>query len=487
MGTTPPATKKVLLIVEDDLALRNSLRRQLRRSRIVFTAGRCDEARQILNGNQRIDSVLLDLNLPDGEGFDVARYASRLRPRPGVVVMTGDRALDNAVAAVRTGAVDFLLKPFDNDALEKALQKAETPGSLPAMRAVSENITLTLEQWRDQYAPRVIGQHPALLDVFRVLQRVSDTDVSVLITGESGTGKELFAQALHTAGKRQNAMVTVNCAAIPDNLLESQLFGHVRGSFTGADQDKIGHFTAADGGTIFLDEIGELPLALQAKILRVLQEKSVTPVGSSTARKVDVRVIAATNRDLEAMSHQGTFRLDLFYRLSVIPIELPSLRDRREDIPVLVRHFIERANRRRRRDVVDISQQALDRLVGYDWPGNIRQLENAIERMVILGDHGEIGVDGLPPELREAPAVVLGSAFEPVLPPEGLDLTALLARIENSLVLQALERTGWNKNQSARLLQMNRTTLVERLKKRGIVAPTDAPPSTRRRRRPTDV
>ena len=466
--------KKAILIVEDDLALQNSLRRHLRRSRLVFTASSCDEAMKHLDGSTRIDAVLLDLNLPDGQGFEVARHASRLRPRPGVVVMTADRALDNAVTAVRTGAVDFLLKPFEQSDLDAAISKAETPGSLPRMRAVGENAALSLDDWRDRFAPQIIGDHPLLLDVFHVLQRVADTDVSVLITGESGTGKELFAQALHTAGKRQSAMVTVNCAAIPENLLESQLFGHVKGAFTGAEQDQIGRFMAADGGTIFLDEIGELPLALQAKILRVLQEKVVTPVGATGTRKVDVRVIAATNRDLEAMAHHGTFRLDLYYRLNVIPISLPSLRDRRGDVPKLVQHFVARANRRSQRDVVDVADEVIERLTNYDWPGNIRQLENAIERMVILRREGAIALDDLPPELREATASLAGSPLDPVLPADGIDLTATLEHIENSLVMQALERTGWNKNRAAKLLKMNRTTLVERLKKRGITGPVDS-------------
>ena len=466
--------KKAILIVEDDLALQNSLRRHLRRSRLVFTASSCDEAMKHLDGSTRIDAVLLDLNLPDGQGFEVARHASRLRPRPGVVVMTADRALDNAVTAVRTGAVDFLLKPFEQADLDTAISKAETPGSLPRMRAVGENAALSLDEWRERFAPKIIGDHPLLLDVFHVLQRVADTDVSVLITGESGTGKELFAQALHTAGKRQTTMVTVNCAAIPENLLESQLFGHVKGAFTGAEQDQIGRFMAADGGTIFLDEIGELPLGLQAKILRVLQEKVVTPVGATATRKVDVRVIAATNRDLEAMAHHGTFRLDLYYRLNVIPISLPSLRARRGDVPKLVQHFVARANRRSQRDVVDVDDDVIERLTNYDWPGNVRQLENAIERMVILRREGAISLDDLPPELRDATASLAGSPLDPILPPDGIDLTATLEHIENSLVMQALERTGWNKNRAAKLLKMNRTTLVERLKKRGITGPVDS-------------
>ncbi|MET0343969.1 MAG: sigma-54 dependent transcriptional regulator, partial [Polyangiales bacterium] len=296
---------------------------------------------------------------------------------------------------------------------------------------------------------------------------------SVLITGESGTGKELIARAIHDVSERRDhPFMAVNCAAIPETLLESELFGHTRGAFTGAQAARVGRFAAADGGTIFLDEIAEMPLGLQAKILRLLQEKEVTPLGESKSRKIDVRVVAATNKDLEDMVRSRTFREDLLYRLNVIPIELPALRNRRSDISELVRHFLKRINHRRSRKVTGIDARALELLVQFDWPGNVRQLENTIERMVLLKGEGELNIDDLPEKMRAAPAqrpVRRSPWEEPLLPAEGIDLREALESFESSLIRQALERVGWNKNRAAALLQMNRTTLVEKLKKKGFV------------------
>jgi transcriptional regulator with PAS, ATPase and Fis domain len=325
------------------------------------------------------------------------------------------------------------------------------------------------EMWRDMHAPNLIGREPKLLEVFGIMASVADADCSVLVTGETGTGKELIARALHAGSNRKNRpFVAVNCAAIPENLIESELFGYAKGSFTGAVQSRQGRFSQADGGTIFLDEIGELPLALQAKMLRVLQEQEVTPLGESKAQKVDVRVIAATNRDLEEMAETGKFREDLLYRLNVIPIELPPLRERRCDIPVLIERFLLRCNDRRSRSITGISHDALMALTSYAWPGNIRQLENTVERMVLLRSTGEIGLDDLPPKIREAKPATNGSMGDPQLPENGIDLRDAVEQFENALIRQALERTGWNKNRAATILQMNRTTLVEKLKKKGL-------------------
>jgi transcriptional regulator with PAS, ATPase and Fis domain len=290
-----------------------------------------------------------------------------------------------------------------------------------------------------------------------------------LITGDSGTGKELVARAIHAAsGRAQAPFVTVNCAALPENLVESELFGHVRGAFTGAVAPRVGRFVAAEGGTLFLDEIGELPLSQQAKLLRAVQEKEVVPVGETRARKTDVRLIAATHRDLESMVDQGTFREDLFYRIQVVPIEVPALRDRRRDIPQLVDSFVKRANQRRKRSVKGVSKEAMSLLEAYDWPGNVRQLENLVERMVLLRSQGEIGLEDLPSRIVEScnPAQAPSG---PVLPEDGIDLRDAVEQFENALILQALERSGWNKNRAATMLRMNRTTLVERLKKKNFI------------------
>jgi transcriptional regulator with PAS, ATPase and Fis domain len=302
-----------------------------------------------------------------------------------------------------------------------------------------------------------------------MIQSVCDTDCSVLITGDSGTGKELVARAIHAAsGRAAGPFVTVNCAALPEHLVESELFGHVRGAFTGAIAPRVGRFVAADGGTLFLDEIGELPMSQQAKLLRAVQEKEVVPVGETRARKIDVRLIAATHRDLESMVDQGTFREDLFYRIQVVPIEVPALRDRRKDIGLLVESFVQRANQRRNRLVSGVTKEAMALLEAYDWPGNVRQLENVVERMVLLRSEGEIGIDDLPARILENSHPIQPQSG-PVLPEDGIDLRDAVEQFENALILQALERCGWNKNRAATMLRMNRTTLVEKLKKKNFV------------------
>ncbi len=461
-----------VLLVDDDDALRGALRRYATRQGMpVFEAANCAEAFQILDRERdRIQVLLTDVRLPDGLGFEIVDRAIGKRPAPGVVIMTGSKSVESAISALQRGAADYLLKPFSFEALDAAILKAARQRGAPAS-PIPEARPSPGEEWRKRYAPGILGTHPKLMRVFGIVERVADTDCSVLITGESGTGKELVARAVHVAGNRRNRpFVPVNCAAIPDNLLESELFGHAKGSFTGAASSRVGRFTAADGGTLFLDEIGELPLGLQAKLLRVLQEKEVTPVGESHAQKIDVRVVAATNRDLEEMAQAGTFREDLLYRLNVIPIELPALREHPGDLPELVEHFIRRTNERRDRRITGIEPDALQALCAYSWPGNVRQLENTIERIVILRSEGLIALDDLPQRLREAHPVAAQAMGAPILPEEGIDLRDAVDRFENALILQALERTGGNKNRAAAILQMNRTTLVEKLKKKGLDA-----------------
>jgi DNA-binding NtrC family response regulator len=460
---------ETILIIDDEEALRRALARYLARSGAdVIEAATCAEAFDILDRLQ-VDLILCDIILPDGQGFEVVDRASKQRPRPGVVMITGDESQENAIQAVRHDADDFLLKPFSFDALDASLARLRPRRPSQSVVPAPSEAAESADAWRRRYAPNLLGQHPSLLRVFSVIERVCDTDCSVLVTGESGTGKELVARAIHQASERRTKpFVTVNCAAIPENLLESELFGHAKGSFTGATQSRIGRFTAADGGTLFLDEIGELPLGLQAKLLRVLQEKEVTPVGESKSHIVDVRVVTATNRDLEDMVEKGGFREDLLYRLNVIPVEMPTLRERSADVAELVRHFITRASARRDRSITGISEEAMARLCAYDWPGNVRQLENTIERMVVLRSEGMLDVDDLPPKVRNAAPKRLVPLGAPTLPEEGIDLKDAVEEFENALILQALERTGWNKNRAATILRMNRTTLVEKLKKKNI-------------------
>jgi DNA-binding NtrC family response regulator len=458
-------SEQVVLVVEDEAPLRAAVCKQLRRVfHQVHEAHSCASALSLL-AEHHFDAVLLDLHLEDGSGFEILDALPR-SGGPAVVVMTADRNIENAISAMQRQVHGFLLKPFELEELERsvgATLAARSPRVATPLIANEQ-----LHSWRERHAPELLGSDPKLLRVFRTVQSVCDTDCSVLITGESGTGKELIARALHGGSSRASGpFVTVNCAAIPENLLESELFGHVRGAFTGALSPRVGRFLAADGGTLFLDEIGELPLSQQAKLLRAVQEREIVAVGDAKPRKVDVRLIAATHRDLEGMVELGTFREDLLYRIQVVPVELPSLRERAGDIPGLVEAFIRRVNHKRKRAVTGISEAAMQAIVAYEWPGNVRQLENVIERVVLLRAEGEIDVDDLPGRMQRARPDKAAPALE--LPEDGIDLRDAVEQFENKLILQALERTGWNKNRAAAVLRMNRTTLVEKLKKKNLL------------------
>lgn len=316
-----------------------------------------------------------------------------------------------------------------------------------------------------------VGHSIAMQKVFDLIRRVANTDSTVLILGESGTGKELVAKALHFNSSRANrSFVPVNCGAIPSELLESELFGHVKGAYTGAHTARVGRFTLAHQGSLFLDEIGTMPPSLQVKILRALQEKEFEPVGATKSVKSDCRVIAATNNDLEKEVADGKFREDLYYRLNVIPIHLPPLRERKEDIPLLIEHFVQRYNEKQNERIQGVTKEAMDRLVAYPWPGNVREIENICQRMCILKGEGFIDVEDLPPKLKNpqnSGSNAVGVQFGN-LPEEGLAFDRVVEDFENQLILKALERTNWNKNKAAQLLQMNRTTLVEKIKKRSL-------------------
>ena len=460
-----------ILVVDDEVEVRSAVCRLLRRMPLeIIEAESVATARRVLEETS-IDYLLTDVHLSDGMGFEILDAAHDLERRPGMIVMTADDNVSTAVGALQRRADDYLLKPFSFDALSAALDRCspKTPSTQKSSSSASRNEPI--EQWRARHVPNMLGSDPSMLRVFDIIRRVCDTDCSVLVTGESGTGKELVARALHNASERRSQpFVTVNCAAIPENLLESELFGHARGAFTGATNARIGRFAAADKGTLFLDEIGELPLGLQAKLLRAVQEKEVTAVGESKARNVDVRVVAATHRDLEAMVAEGKFREDLFYRIQVLPLELPALRERRGDIPALVESFVRRIATKRGRTVSSVSREAMDALCVFDWPGNVRQLENTLERTILLHDGGEIVLADLPRNVQGARANVGDEQGRP-LPEDGIDLRDAVERYENNLILQALERTGWNKNRAAAVLRMNRTTLVEKLKKKNLDGP----------------
>jgi DNA-binding NtrC family response regulator len=471
------------------------------------------------------DLVLLDLRMDDLDGMEVLNRARSEGLQHTCIMMSAEGTISHAVDAIRLGAKDFLVKPFELEQLHDTVCRAL---GRPTDSAAGEQDPRL--RWRDEHAPDLIGEHPSLLEVLLVLERIAGTDCTVLVTGESGTGKELVARALHDASSRvKKLFVPVNCGAIPETLIESELFGHAKGAFSGATQAREGRFAVADGGTLFLDEIGEMSLSVQVKFLRVLQEQEFVPVGETRPRKCDVRIIAATNKNLEAMASEGTFREDLFYRLNLIPIHLPPLRERLSDVPLLTHYFLQHRAGRGGHEVEGITDAALEVMQRYPWPGNVRELENTVERMALLHQgSGTLDVDDLPAKLVqdvrratvepdastppptppsvpavlnfpappaasrvEAPAPEDGAVGRPplsdeattaeesmtqwrlpsepsdfVLPEGGIDLREAVESFEMNLIDQALARTGGNKNQAAILLKMNRTTLVEKLRKR---------------------
>jgi len=460
--------KSHVLVVDDEELYRKSLERIL--TRVGHEVSEARNATEALTAvaERPVDLVLADIRMPGLNGLELVRQIHDINPDLPCIVVTGFGSPENSVDALRAGAYWYLEKPFDQsnlDVVRRLVDQAIEHGRLKAENRILHS------QLRSRYRfDNVIGSSGALRSVLDIVSKVAEADSTVLVTGESGTGKELIARAIHYNSRRaERSLVTVNCGAIPEELLESELFGHVRGAFTNAVAHREGRFSLADGGTIFLDEIGDMSPNLQVKLLRVLQERTFEPVGSSKTLRVDVRVIAATNQQLEAAIRDGRFREDLYYRLNVIPIEVPPLRKRREDIPLLAQHFLDVLRHERDTKIESISDEAMARLCAYDWPGNVRELENLIERLTILRGEGEIGVEDLPESLRE-PGVSNPAA--PSIPDAGLAFREVVDDFEAKLILQALEQTGWNKNRAAQLLGLNRTTLIEKIKKKGLEEPS---------------
>ena len=449
-------------MVDDEELYRRALERILSRvGHVVTTARDASEALAVVS-SQTVDLVLADVRMPGLSGLELVRQIHDLEPDLPCIVITGYGSPEHSVDALRAGAFWYLEKPFDQanlDVVRRLVEQAIEHGRLKA-----EN-RLLQSQLRSRYCfDNIVGHSAALQQVLEQVEKVADTDSTVLITGESGTGKELIARALHFNSRRAERMfVTVNCGAIPEELLESELFGHVKGAFTNAVAHREGRFSVANGGTIFLDEIGDMSPTLQVKLLRVLQDRTFEPVGSSRTVRVNVRVLAATNQDLEQAIREKRFREDLFYRLNVIPIEMPALRERREDIPPLVQHFLEVMRREKGRHVESISPDALRLLCAHEWPGNVRQLENVVEQMCVLCGEREIRVEDLPPQLRGPKEPVPVGA--PRVSDQGIAFNDVIERIQRDLIVQALDRTHGNKNRAAQLLGLNRTTLLEKMKK----------------------
>ena len=443
-----------ILVVDDEASARTTLALLLRkRGHRVTEADGVGAAVKTLT-DETFEVIVTDLRMPDGNGMDVLRAARVHCPDADVILLTAYAGWESAKEAIQLGAIDYFEKGREPDELMHRIERA-----LAGKALRQENANLRA-QVRDRYGlPGLLAASAQMAQVVELVRRVAPTSATVLIQGESGTGKEVIAKAIHHASERaRGPFVAINCGALPETLLESEIFGHVRGAFTGASGAKKGLFEEAHGGTLLLDEIGEMAPSLQVKLLRALQSGEIRPVGSTQSITVDVRIVAATNRDLEQLIRQGGFREDLFYRLNVIPVTLPPLRERREDIPLLAEHFLGRAGARLGRSL-RLSPAALDRLLRYPWPGNVRELENAIERTAILARHEVIEPDDLPPHVTGG--VVLG-------PAPRLERAHTLADTERAHIIQTLERCSWNHSRAAETLGIGRTTLWRKLKEYGI-------------------
>jgi DNA-binding NtrC family response regulator len=482
-----------LVIVEDDNLLGLTLKKYLERTfglRVLLYTSSEDCLLEFTKNHDTKAPFFLLADISLGQGSDGLLLIDILKERGftfASVVMTGFASIETAIAATKRGAFHYLTKPFELEVLKQLVFNGfrerlgielgavvnSTPEEETAPRVRTRAILPELKLERptaDDMFYGMVGRSAAMKEVFERIKKVAKSDSTVLITGPSGTGKELVANAIHKLSLRSEApRVSVNCGAIPGELLESELFGHIKGAFTGAISNRKGRFELAHQGTLFLDEIGDMPLMLQVKLLRVLQLKQIEPVGSSEAVDVDVRVIAATHRDLDAQVRDGKFREDLFYRLNVIPVKLPALKERREDIPLLINYFLDRFTSADRSNEIRFSHEAMDLMMSFDWPGNVRELENVIERLVILRGGNEILPEDLPSKIYRTNPLV-SSQYKTIfeLPQQGVDLKTILSDIEDSLILQALSRTGGNKNQASKLLSLNRTTLIEKMKKKGL-------------------
>lgn len=448
-----------ILIVDDEDLIRWSLEQRLKEEGYFVNAVATGKQTFKALKNEEYDLILLDLRLPDANGIDILKEVSEKYSNTLTILMTAYSSVDSAVKALKLGAYDYVNKPFEIDEMVMTIQKA-----LETTRLRRE-----VSHYRDEYLKKfglsaIIGRTPAMQEIFKLIRKISQSETTtVLLEGESGTGKDLIAKAIHYQSPRANKpFMNISCTALPETLLESELMGYVKGAFTDAKTDKKGLFEMADGGTVFLDEIGDMPLALQAKLLRFLEERTFRRVGGTKDIKVSVRIIAATNKDLAAEVEKGNFRSDLYYRLKVIPITVPPLRERKEDIPLLIHHFINEFNAEFKKKIKGVSDEAMQAMTTYSWPGNIRELKNVIERAMLLGTGNIITLEDLPVELRSLGGNAQywnDEAFK--LPTEGIDLKEM----EKSLVLQALRRCGGNKSKAAKLLKLTRDQMRYRIRK----------------------
>ena len=461
METAVTALSARILIVDDEPVVRDVLGTLLRKEGYeVLTASEAATGRTLLETGGPWDAVLLDVMLPDADGLDVLRWIRQRDPDTAVLMITAFGTVENAVAAMKLGAFHYVTKPFKNE--EVRLLVAQAVGTT-RLRTENKDLKRALEQ-RFRYE-KIVGKSRAMQEVYRFIDQVAQSRATVLIHGESGTGKELVAQAIHRRSARAGKpFVVVNSHSIPTELLEDNLFGHAKGAFTGATASKIGLLEVAHGGTVLFDEISTVAPEVQTKLLRVMQEREFLPLGALESRTVDVRIIAATNEDLRHLIEVGRFREDLYYRLNVINVTIPPLRDRMEDVPVLIEHFLQKFNAENGKDIRRVDPEVVERLLSYPWPGNVRELENVIERGVVLARGEQFGTELLPKELTQHVAV---PSAAPIL--DDVPFYDAVSRYERRLIESALKRTGGVQKQAAELLGLKPTTLNEKIKRLGIV------------------
>ena len=458
--------KEQILVVDDEADLRQAIVESLTSDGFEVCGVATAEQAQEMLSQTPFDVLITDNNLPGKSGVDLLEETLSRYPEIVGIVITGFGTVETAVHAIKTGAYNYLSKPFKLIELSIMVRKGLRERTLRFENQYLRN------QLKNKYAlDNIIGTGRSMARIFELINSVAGLNSTVLIQGETGTGKELIAKAIHfNSPRKDQKMVSINCGAIPENLLESELFGHVKGAFTGAVQNRIGKFEQGNNGTIFLDEIGNMPQSLQVKLLRILQDREFERVGGNDSIKVDVRIIAATSSNLEQMVKEGTFREDLYYRLNVIPLNMPPLRERREDIPLLIQRFISQFCDTYKLEIKTMAPQVMKALMTYEWPGNVRQLENIVERMVALtGSRTAIMPSDLPPEIQNPDDPGSGPAFE--IPEEGINFTNIVVDMERELILQGLRKANGNKKLAAKLLNLKRTTLIEKIKRIGLVGP----------------
>ncbi len=462
------ALKPKILIADDEPVTLEVVLERLQAEGYDIEVASCGKEAIAAAKNSSFKLVLTDLFMPDITGMEVLAHFVEHYPDTPVIVLTGFGTIETAVEAIKRGAYDYLSKPANLDEIVLTVKRALEHKDLK-----EQNVALRSQIQEQHRLEKLIGQSTPMQQLYGIIKRVARTDSTVLITGESGTGKELIANAIHFQSNRADMpFVPINCGAIPEELLESELFGHEKGAFTGAFKERRGRFELANKGTVFLDEIGEMSPKLQVKLLRFLQETKFQRVGGSRTVEVDVRILAATNKDLERAVAGNEFREDLFYRLNVIPIQVPPLRERAGDVSLLIRHFLNQHCLKKNIPHKRMSNAAVESLKQYDWPGNVRELENVIERLVILTDSEEIQLHDLPKRMQTCEPVCAEPETAPIeLGEDGINLKELLDNLENRLIVDALQRTGGVKNKAAKLLGLNRTTLIEKMKKKQIDFP----------------